>query len=105
MLEQGKNSTEAKSLVSQIKSLNSGIKENKNKLNEAENATNKLGGEMKDTGKKTSVFGDVLKANLASDAIKAGLNGIVKGVKSLASAITDVILKFGFDRAMNIKGA
>lgn len=105
VLEQGKNSTEAKSLASQIKSLNSDIKENKNKLNEAENATNKLGGEMEDTGKKASVFGDVLKANLASDAIKAGLNGIVKGVKSLASAITDVILKPGFDRAMNIEGA
>ena len=105
VLEQGKNSTEAKSLASQIKSLNSNIKENKNKLNEAENATNKLGGEMEDTGKKASVFGDVLKANLASDAIKAGLNGIVKGVKSLASAITSVILKPGFDRAMNIEGA
>lgn len=105
VLEQGKNSTEAKSLASQIKSLNSDIKENKNKLNEAENATNKLSGEMEDTGKKASVFGDVLKANLASDAIKAGLNGIVKGVKSLASAITDVILKPGFDRAMNIEGA
>ena len=105
VLEQGKNSTEAKSLASQIKSLNSNIKENKNKLNEAENATNKLGGEMEDTSKKASVFGDVLKANLASDAIKAGLNGIVKGVKSLASAITDVILKPGFDRAMNIEGA
>lgn len=85
--------------------MNSNIKENKNKLNEAENATNKLGGEMEGTGKKASVFGDVLKANLASDAIKAGLNGIIKGVRSLASAITDVILKPGFDRAMNIEGA
>ena len=83
VLEQGKNSTEAKSLASQIKSLNSDIKENKNKLNEAENATNKLGGEMEYTGKKASVFGDVLKANLASDAIKAGLNGIVKRSKIL----------------------
>lgn len=105
VLEQGKNSTEAKSLAFQIKSLNSDIKENKNKLNEAENATDKLGGEMDDTGKKASVFGDVLKANLASDSIKAGLNGIIKGVKSLSNTITDVILKPGFDRAMNIEGA
>lgn len=38
---------------------------------------------LKDSEKKTSTFADVLKANLASDTIKAG-------VKKLASAIADV---------------
>lgn len=49
MLEQGKNSSEAKNLVSQIKSLNSDIKDNKDKLNAAEKATAKLGDEMNST--------------------------------------------------------
>lgn len=76
VLEQGKNSTEAKELAGEIKNLNSDIKENKDKLNEAETATEKLGDEFNNTEKKTgslsegfTVMKDVI-ANLISDAIK-----------------------------------
>ena len=105
VLEQGKNSSEAKELAGQIKDLNGDIKENKNKLNEAEQATDELGDEMDDTSKKTSIFGEILKANLVSDMIKSGLSSIANGIKNVANAITDVILKPGFDRAMNIEQA
>lgn len=64
-----------------------------------------LGDELDDTGKKSSTFADVLKANLVSDTIKAGLKGLVEGIKTVANAIADVILKPGFDRAMNIEQA
>ncbi|MCL2107435.1 MAG: tape measure protein [Oscillospiraceae bacterium] len=63
------------------------------------------GKEMDDTGKKTSIFGDVLKASLAADAIKAGIDFIVDGIKKIGSAIGDLVLQGGFDRAMNIEQA
>ena len=50
--------------------------------NLADNVDN-LGGEMDDAGKKTSVFGDVLKANLLSDVI-------IGGIKALGSAIAGI---------------
>ncbi len=49
VLEQAKNSTEAKSLVNQIKPLNSDIKDNKDKLNAAGKTTARLGDEMDST--------------------------------------------------------
>ena len=49
--------------------------------------TKKLGTEMDDTGKKTSIFGEVLRANLAADAIKAGLKAIVDMVKAVGAAV------------------
>ena len=42
-----------------------------------------LGGEMDSTGKKTSLFGDMLKANLLSEAI-------IGGIKTLGSAIVGI---------------
>jgi len=50
-----------------------------------------LGGEMDETGKKSSVFADVLKANLAADAIKAGLTAIVDMVKAIGAAVKDYV--------------
>jgi len=41
-----------------------------------EDAVDDLGVEMDSTGGKTRIFGDVLKANLASEAIMAGVKGI-----------------------------
>ena len=54
VLSQGKNSSEAKSLASEIKSLNNDIRENKEKLNAAEKATSQLGDEMNDTKNQAS---------------------------------------------------
>ena len=54
VLSQGKNSSEAKSLASEIKNLNNDIRENKEKLNAAEKATSQLGDEMNDTKNQAS---------------------------------------------------
>ena len=91
VLEQGKNSSEAKELAGQIKDLNSDINENKDKLNEAEKATDELGNEMDDTSKKTNLFGEVLKANLASDLIQNGIKKIVDGFKKLKDSIVSYV--------------
>ena len=126
VLEQGKNSSKAEELASKIKALNNDIKENKDKLNAVEKATDDLINTMKNgekatednskslkefgnsadnAGQKTLKMGDIIKANLISDTIKSGLSSLVSGIKSVANAIGDVILKPGFDRAMNIEQA
>lgn len=91
VLEQGKNSSEAKELAGQIKDLNGDIKENKDKLNEAEQATDELGDEMDETAKQTSTFGEVLKANLAADFIKAGIEKIIDGFKKIKEAVISYV--------------
>ena len=64
---------------------------NKDKLNEAEKATNELGNEMDDTSKKTNLFGEVLKANLASDLIQNGIKKIIDGFKKLKDSIVSYV--------------
>lgn len=91
VLEQGKNSAEAKELATQIKDLNGDIKENKDKLNEAEKATDELGNEMDETAKQTNIFGEVLKANLAADFIKAGIEKIIDGFKKIKEAVISYV--------------
>ena len=73
VLGQGKNSSEAKSLASEIKSLNNDIRENKEKLNAAEKATSQLGDEMNGTKNQTSKLSEgftVMKGIIANLAIK-----------------------------------
>lgn len=48
-----------------------------------------VGGEMDDAGKKTSVFGDVLKANLLSEAIMGGIKALGSAIKGIGSAFVD----------------
>ena len=83
------------------------------KYNNAKTALNKLtleydanakaidgvGDEAKETGEQLdkagesgSVFGDVLKANLASDAIKSGLRAIANGVREIGVQFKETIL-------------
>ena len=63
-----------------------------------------LGGKLDDTGKQASVFGDVLKASLSADAIKAGLKGIADAVGGIASAAADGLKALG-DLGMKAAGA
>ena len=96
VLEQGKNSVEARSLAAQIKALNSDIKENKDKLNAAEKATSQLGDEMYNTKNHSSKLSQgftVMKgvvANLASDAIKR----LGREIVDLAKSVVTVGLNF-----------
>jgi len=53
--------------------------------------TKDLGGAMDDTGKKSSVFGEMLKANLAAEAIKMGVTALIDLVKSLGAAVTEYV--------------
>ncbi|MGI6121365.1 MAG: phage tail tape measure protein [Saccharofermentanales bacterium] len=60
-------------------------------LDEAGDEADEFGNEIEDASKKTSIFGDVLKANLAADAIKAGLKALVSLIKEIGSALKSAI--------------
>lgn len=55
-----------------------------------EEETKKLGAAMEDTGQKSSVFGDMLKANLLGDAIQAAIGKTVDMIKELGSAFVSL---------------
>ena len=67
-------------------------------LNKAEQGAKDLGKGVDDAGKamddgksKALSFGDVLKANLAAEAIKAGVSALATAVKELASALASCV--------------
>lgn len=74
----------------QLNKLDDELQENSKHLKEAERsqkgvtrAIDEYGNEVVDAEKKTSIFGDVLKANLASDIIIAGVKKLVDVTKNL----------------------
>lgn len=70
-------------------------------MKEAEASTDKCaasideyGKETQDATQKTSVFGDVLKANLASEVVIAGVKKLANGIKEIAEASVEVGSEF-----------
>lgn len=61
----------------------------------------KFGEEADESGKSALSLGDIIKANLISDAIKAGLSALADGVKAVGSAMTES-LTAGAEYADNI---
>lgn len=66
-------------------------------LDEAEKSTDQCaesideyGKETQNAAKETSVFGDVLKANLMSEAVVAGVKKLCEGIKDIAAASIEV---------------
>ena len=51
----------------------------------------KFGKEADDSGKKALSLGDIIKANLISDAIKSGLSALASGISSVGSAMAESI--------------
>ena len=63
--------------------------ENVNAYQDLSRQVEAFGDEQEKATKKTSVFGDVLKANIVSDLIKSGFNMLVNGAKSFVRALDD----------------
>lgn len=57
----------------------------KKQLSDLETGVDDVGSAMDDAGQKTLSLGDILKANLLSDAIMAGIKAVASGIKSLIS--------------------
>ena len=51
------------------------------------------GDKTEDASKKTSVFGDVLKANLAADLIKSGVKALGDGIGNISKAVAGLPIK------------
>ena len=88
----------------ELQKLNRQLNDNEKYMKEAESSTDKtaksideFGKEVKEAQGQTKIFGDVLKANLASDAIFDGIKklgslmvGMIKDSKDLASDLLEV---------------
>ena len=57
----------------------------KKQLSDLETGVDDVGSAMDEAGQKTLSLGDILKANLLSDAIMAGIKAVASGIKSLVS--------------------
>lgn len=98
--ETGENSSTTKTwqtnlnkAQAELNTLTRKLESNKEAISSAEKATEEETSEIKKFSKeltsssdKVSIFGDVLKANLASEAIKKGISLTVDGIKKIGSA-------------------
>lgn len=70
------------------------MKEAQNSTDNCAASINEYGKETKNATDKTSVFGDVMKANLASEAIIAGVKKMAEGIKQVAENSIEVGTEF-----------
>ena len=113
--ETGKNSstsqkwqTELNNAQAELNKLVKNVNDNEKAMEQSADATEEnaesvedFGKEAEDSGKKALSLGDIIKANLISDAIKAGLSALVDGVKAVGSAMAES-LSAGAEYADNI---
>lgn len=66
------------------------LKEAESKANGLQEEIDELAASEDDAGKETSIFGDVLKANLASEAIIAGVKALGEAIKTVASKVAEL---------------
>lgn len=78
------NSNEVQRWQQALNNATADLNNTKKQLGELSGGVDDVGASMDEAGKKTSVFADVLKGNLVSDAIKSG-------IKALASATKEFI--------------
>ena len=61
--------------------------------------------EIDKVGKVSVKVGDLIKANLASEAIVRVFDNIVGKIKNISGAIGDMVIQGGMDRALNLENA
>lgn len=95
----GENSTETYKWQEAVNKANAELNNMKKKLDETSDGMDEnkkdikdVGDETEEAGKKASVFGDVLKANLTSDAIKKGLEMLKNALKGIGEAFKEISL-------------
>lgn len=84
-----------------LKNMDDELQKNTKYLTEAEHSADGLadsidefGNEVDNTKEKTSTFGDVLKANLTSEVIIAGVKAIADGIREIATAAIETGMQF-----------
>lgn len=79
------NSNEVQRWQQSLNNATADLNNTKKQLNDLEHGVDDVGDAMDDVGQKTLSLGDILKANLLSDAIMAGIKAVASGIKSLIS--------------------
>lgn len=77
------NSSEVQRWQQALNNATTDVNRTKKQLNELETGVEGVGDAMDGAGQKTSIFGDVLKANLLGNAIVSGVKAVASGIKSL----------------------
>ena len=90
--------TELNNAQAELNTLNRKVNENADAMKEAEQGTKEeadavedFGKEAEKSGEKALSLGDIIKANLISDAIKAGISAVVDGFKAMGEALGDCL--------------
>ena len=79
------NSSEVQRWQQALNNATTDVNRTKKQINDLETGVEDVGDAMDGAGQKTSVFGDVLKANLLGSAIVSGIKAVASGIKSLIS--------------------
>ena len=90
VLEQGKNSKEARALKDEIKNLSTNIKESENRLSSATKEIDKFTQAEDDAGNHTITLSNIIKGNLISEGILAGIKGLANVMGTVAKGIVDL---------------
>jgi hypothetical protein len=87
----GENSTQTLKWKEQLAKAKTELHNMEQQAGDAAKGVGKLGDEEENAGRKTSVFGDMLKANLCSDLIRKGIEATASIVKDLAKGMVDAV--------------
>lgn len=87
----GENSVETQKWKEKLAKAEKGLNDLEKESKEAAGGVKDLSGAESDASEKTSVFGDVLKGNLASEAIRKGISMTVEAIKDVAKFFVDAV--------------
>lgn len=83
------NSNEVQRWQQALNNATADLNDTKKQLGELSGGVDDVGEAMDNAGEKTSVFGDMLKANLLGGAIISGIKAVASGIKSLISGAVE----------------
>ena len=86
----GTNSVQAQKYEEQLNKARAKLLEMQHALQDTEHGVEDLGKEMDNGGQKALSFGDLVKSNLASEAIIGGVKLMVSAIKEAAEALVDL---------------
>lgn len=99
-------------LESTQESYNKAVSEAKIQMNKAQVEANKTSSQLKNleqaensAGQGAIKMGDFIKANIISEYIIRGIDALVGKIKSVGSAVGNVVIHGGIDRALNLENA
>lgn len=88
--ETGENSTTTKKWQVELNNAQAELNKLEKAVSDNEKAMDDFGEETEESGRSVASLGDLIKANLISDAIKVGIKGLATAIKSVGSAFVNL---------------